>query len=1036
MANLPRRQYFHACFLVLFLAQIESAAAASSGLYGRDPFYMIETWESDDGLPENSATAMAQDADGYLWFGTFGGLVRFDGVKFGVFDPSNTPELPSAGIVNLHIDATGRLWVSTLDGIAALSRGRWRRYVGHDGWAGNYARTIVERRNGDLLFATFDGHLLEFRGERFHELPAPPAKPGIGFVGAADELGQWWALQGGEFVARLRGTSWEQPLGVTSVPAENVGATAARDGGLWILLGDELIKYRGAKETSRVRLRHQPNEIWSMFEDSRGNVWIAGQGLCRVAPDGDVKRWTTANGLSSDSVRFVFEDREQNLWVGTNGGGLQRFRPRRFQSVGPEHGLRERVVTSVWPDGTGGTLAATYGKGLFRITDAGVESVPLPNPNPQYLQSVITDRTGNVWVGTYGHGLFIVATSGTRRVPGEQTGGDNIVALFEDSRGCVWVSGGQFAAVFSGETSRVFTEQDGLPRGDVCCFAEDSKGSIWLTNRRGVYRIDDSGRVVEMFDQQGKPISNVTCLKADADASMWLGSTRGLLHVRQEKIVNVDEIAKLESGGVTGILEDDDGLFWMRSARGILRVRKGDLIATERDSAKSVEVQVFDQSDGLPSKEAVAARQPSCARDSSGTLWFATARGVAWLRPHDVTFNQQPARVRIESLTFETPKSKSRREAKLADVAQASLPAGSRRVEIHFTALSLGAPHKVRFHVKLDGQDSEWQNAGAERMVHYHDLPPRKYVFRARATNDDGVWNAEEASITFAVEPFFWQTSWFVGAIVLALFGCGAFVTWSVLRARHDRVRERLVLREQRNELVHLSRVSMLGEISGSLAHELGQPLTAILCNAEAAQRFLARDAMDRDELGEILDAIVEDDRRACEVIDRLRPLLKRGEVRPESLDLNSAVRDVLKIVERELEHQGIAVRTVLQRDLPPARVNRVQLQQVLINLIFNGRDAMLATANGPGRALVVTTDRTSDGTLRVSVADQGGGIPADQLERIFEPFFTTKRDGMGLGLSLCRTIVDAHGGRLWATNNPTAGASFHFTLPPDPQQA
>jgi signal transduction histidine kinase len=137
-----------------------------------------------------------------------------------------------------------------------------------------------------------------------------------------------------------------------------------------------------------------------------------------------------------------------------------------------------------------------------------------------------------------------------------------------------------------------------------------------------------------------------------------------------------------------------------------------------------------------------------------------------------------------------------------------------------------------------------------------------------------------------------------------------------------------------------------------------------------------------------------------------------------------------LKIAERELVHQGVSVRTRLRSDLPNTQVDRVQLQQVLINLIFNGRDAMTAMNNGVERALLVMSERAHDGSVRVTVSDQGGGIPSDQLERIFEPFVTTKRNRMGLGPSLCRTIIDAHGGKLWASNNPTAGASFHFTLP------
>jgi PAS domain S-box-containing protein len=233
----------------------------------------------------------------------------------------------------------------------------------------------------------------------------------------------------------------------------------------------------------------------------------------------------------------------------------------------------------------------------------------------------------------------------------------------------------------------------------------------------------------------------------------------------------------------------------------------------------------------------------------------------------------------------------------------------------------------------------------------------------------------------------------------------------------------------QRNELTHLSRVAMLGELSGSLAHELNQPLTAILSNAQAAQRFLARDDFDLDEVRAILKDIVRDDKRAGEVIQGLRLLLTKGEMRRQPLDLNSVVSDVLRLVRSDLLNSGVCVNTELSPFLPMANGDRVQLQQVLINLVVNGCEAMATTAS-PVRHLLVRTALTEESGVCVSVSDMGHGIPSGSLERVFEPFFTTKSHGLGLGLAVCRTIISAQGGRLWAANNAGRGASFHFTLP------
>jgi C4-dicarboxylate-specific signal transduction histidine kinase len=222
----------------------------------------------------------------------------------------------------------------------------------------------------------------------------------------------------------------------------------------------------------------------------------------------------------------------------------------------------------------------------------------------------------------------------------------------------------------------------------------------------------------------------------------------------------------------------------------------------------------------------------------------------------------------------------------------------------------------------------------------------------------------------------------------------------------------------------------MLGELSGSLAHELNLPLTAILSNAQAAQRILANGEGDLAEFREILNEIVSEDKRAAEVIRRLRLLLKKGEVQQHSLRINKVVRDVLRLMRGDLINQKVTVDIELARNLPAVTADPIQLQQVLLNLMVNACDAM-TDCNTPERRLLIRSGiENGSSAVIVSVTDRGGGIPEEKTEQIFEPFFTTKTKGMGLGLSVCRSIIAAHRGKLWATNNAGRGATFHFSLP------
>jgi len=234
----------------------------------------------------------------------------------------------------------------------------------------------------------------------------------------------------------------------------------------------------------------------------------------------------------------------------------------------------------------------------------------------------------------------------------------------------------------------------------------------------------------------------------------------------------------------------------------------------------------------------------------------------------------------------------------------------------------------------------------------------------------------------------------------------------------------------QRHDLAHLARVSALGELSSSLAHELTHPITAILSNAQAAQRFLDADEVDLNEVREILNDIVTEDQRAGEVIHRLRGLLKKGEPQThcDDVDLNEVIGDVLKLMRSDLINQNVTVDTNLAQNLPTVAGDRVQLQQVLLNLMLNACEA-LSNHNSSERQLLIAS-KSENGEVRVSVADRGGGIPEKKPEQVFDRFFTTKKEGMGLGLSICRTIINAHKGEIWATNNSDRGATFHFSLP------
>jgi signal transduction histidine kinase len=297
-------------------------------------------------------------------------------------------------------------------------------------------------------------------------------------------------------------------------------------------------------------------------------------------------------------------------------------------------------------------------------------------------------------------------------------------------------------------------------------------------------------------------------------------------------------------------------------------------------------------------------------------------------------------------------------------------------------------------------------------------------------------WNISESrlspdSVIEFRQPTVWERyRWYiVGA--LFIFALQAAMITGLLLQRTRRRRAEADLQRNREELAHVTRVSTVGELTTSVAHELNQPLGAILSNADAAEMFLAADPPALDEVRDILADIRKDDQRASEVIRRMRNLLQKHDLTPKSIEINEAVEEVLKLISTGVSARKVAIKFERTAGLPRVWCDPVHFQQVVLNLVLNGMEAMAGLPEEK-RQVVVRAGPGDNGTVRIAVADSGPGIPTDKLPKLFEPFFTTKKEGMGMGLSIARTIVEAHNGQIWAENNSGAGATFYFTVPVD----
>jgi C4-dicarboxylate-specific signal transduction histidine kinase len=414
---------------------------------------------------------------------------------------------------------------------------------------------------------------------------------------------------------------------------------------------------------------------------------------------------------------------------------------------------------------------------------------------------------------------------------------------------------------------------------------------------------------------------------------------------------------------------------------------------------------------------------------------LASVQGLALFDPARMP-PAQPPRVLVEDV-LGVEESQLARELFL-------VPPGGGPVEIRFSAPSIGNAASVRVRYQLSGRDGSWLEAGADRRAVYSGLAPRTYTFRVSARQGTSAWSEPVTAMTLRVRPFWWQTWWSRSlALVIGLATSAGLVH---LRLRTVERRNLALTREiqerQRAEaeahrhllaLAHVGRLATAGEMTASLAHELGQPLTAVMASAEAARMMLAVPKPDLAQVDEVLADVTAEGRRASEIIRGLRTFLRRGEPQLNDVDLGDIVREVMNLTQSTLASAHVRLELDLAPDLPLVRADRVPLQQVIVNLTLNAIDAM--RAQPADRRCLRIRARRRPRHVRVSVLDAGHGLGAGSAQRRFEPFRTTKPGGMGMGLAICRSIVEAHGGRIRGRNRRSGGAVFSFTLPvPGPQ--
>jgi signal transduction histidine kinase/ligand-binding sensor domain-containing protein len=973
----------------LFLHIICGAVAAPAD-------YLVDVWDTENGLPGSTVTAIAQTPDGYLWVGTYAGLARFDGVRFVTFDPANTPELSQPRVQGLFLDASGTLWINTFrGGLTSYRNGVFRHewpdqaafdlhttlaasssnrvtFVTQSGevlqrdpadtngnWlvvappAGSQPIFQCADHDGRLWFLTGDGHILQFNDGKFKELPGDGGLAGRHiYTLAADPRGPIWAGAENE-VARWDGSRFEAMTPTNgSADIRPVQLYPMWSGAMWVLDGDRFRKMEGREWVAEIGewrglLGSASSRATGAHEDGDGGMWFNhyGNGLFHIAPDGQYQKLTTVNGLPGDRVGAWFQGRDGGIWVGMDYGGLARLRERRFQVIGATEGLPARTALSVCEDGVGAVWVGTSGGGLCRWGDGKLTNFLVgTSASANFVFSVAPRAGGGLWFSTAeGEDLYQFNDGRMQHAASDMHG---IKSLLSDHAGRVWMGTKSGIAFWAGGERRVLGTNDNVALPAVQALAETPDGTVWAGADDGtLYRCRTNG--LDLFRPgdalEAQPIYS---LYADAQGVLWAGTARGgLLRFRNGGFRRITAKQGLPVDVICQILEDGEGRLWLGTHQGIYCVSKLSLNACADGRISAVDYVTYGRHDGLPTLECSADYQPACWRGRNGELWFTTTRGVVSVNPDEPMATSLPRPVLIEELRVDG-------EPVAVRGQKIVVPPGHRQFDFSFTALNFDSGEKTRFRYRIDGLNATWLDAGTQRTAHYGPLAPGTYHFRVTACDDQGEWNDASTEVVFSVRPHFYQTAWFLILAAAGALGGAVFAARRIVAAKYRRQLARL---EQQHAIE-----SDRARIAKDIHDDVGAGLTQITLLTELARR-------EPERVGKHLERIAGSARQLTRAMDEIV-----WAVDPQHDTLEGLMDYISAYAEDYLRMAGIRCRMDLPVMLPAARVEA----ELRYNLFLALKEALNNVVKHAQATEVWLRLRLEPKTFTLIVEDNGRGLP------------------------------------------------------------
>jgi ligand-binding sensor domain-containing protein/signal transduction histidine kinase len=1022
------------------------------------------------GLAHNLVNSILEDKSGNLWFGTYGGGVsRYDGKSFTNF---TTAQGLAHNLVNSILeDKSGNLWFGTGDGGVSRYDGKsFTNFSTAQGLAHNFVNSILEDKSGNLWFGTGDG-VSCFDGKSFTNFSTAQGLA-HNFVNSIleDKSGNlWFGTYGG--VSCFDGKSF---ISFTTAQglANNIVISILEDksGNLWFGTYDGGVsRYDGKSFTSFTTNQGLANNaVYSILEDKSENLWFStfGGGVSRY--DGkSFTNFTTTQGLVHNSVSSILEDKSENLWFGTYGG-VSRYDGKSFTNFTTAQGLANNYVYSILEDKSGNLWFGTYDGGVSHYDGKSFTNFTTTQGLiHNSVRSILEDKSGNLWFGTYGGGVSRYdGKSFTNFTTAQGLVHNTVYNILEDKIGNIWFStAGGVSRILrenweksqrntqktKGEGTISFdnlTTAEGLANDMVFDIVEDTHGNIVIGTNLGITLIPAQSASLTFSEVESKleyynkpngyPIKdiNVNAMFCDSKGIIWAGTASektGLVRFDYSALRKNIELPKLV---IQSIKVKDENICWH-----CLSEKSGKIDSNATPCYITEEVGLF-------------GRQLSTVERDSMKNRFGN--------------------IQFDEITKFYPLPQN-----------LVLPYEHNQLSFEFAAIETGRPFMVKYQYMLDGYDNDWSPITDKSNVTFGNIKEGTYIFKLKARSPEGVWS-EPITYTFKVLPPWYRTWWAYSIYSLFLLT----IFWRVhllqkaktIRIEREKTKDRELvqakeiekayhqlenahkdleeshqtLKSTQAQLIQSEKMASLGELTAGIAHEIQNPLNFVNNFSEVSNELIdevleerKKEKGERDEsleeeiLGDLkqnLSKINQHGKRASDIVKGMLEHSRKSTGEKEITDINALCDEYFRLSYHGLRAKNkdfnASIETNFDPDLPKIDIVPQDIGRVLLNLINNALYAVneknLSGLDMYEPKVIITTHLTTNNQIKISIKDNGPGIPDAIKDKIFQPFFTTKPNGQGtgLGLSLSYDIVKAHGGELTVYNNKDEGSIFIIELP------